>query len=148
MYSFNYYDTLLRNDIAEYTDESEFNLSSCNNTKSFVKTNGTIINSSFVGSPDTNNTTLRISLMKFKPIITNNLRKQSESINSHTLTLNVLNSLNHNSSLNKTPQPTSFIEKESTNHFLVLSNSLDSFFIENSVNYDTNYFLIINLYRC
>ena len=143
MYSFNYYDTLLRNDIAEYTDESEFNLSSCNNTKSFVKTNGTIINSSFVGSPDTNNTTLRISLMKFKPIITNNLRKQSESINSHTLTLNVLNSLNHNSSLNKTPQPTSFIEKESTNHFLVLSNSLDSFFIENSVNYDTNYLLVI-----
>ena len=81
--------------------------------------------------------------MKFKPIITNNLRKQSESINSHTLTLNVLNSLNHNSSLNKTPQPTSFIEKESTNHFLVLSNSLDSFFIENSVNYDTNYLLVI-----
>ena len=143
MYSFNYYDTLLKNEI-EYTDESEFNLSSCNNTKSFVKTNGTIINnSSFVGSPDTNNTTLRVSLMKFKPIITNNLRKQSESINSHALTLNILNSLNHNSSLNKTPQPTSFIEKESTNHFLVLSNSLDSFFIENSVNYETSYLLVI-----
>ena len=154
MYSFNFYDTMLKNEKNElnsnneYNEDCDFNISTCN-TKSFVKNNFTNNlqnyngngNCSFHESPDTNNTNgLRISFMKNKQKVSYLLRKQSTSINSNNVCVNVIDK---NSYITKSPDPTSFIEKESTNNYLVISNSIDSYFIENSVNYGNDYLLII-----